>query len=523
MAITSRAPAWRRLRPGLGPWAGLAATVSTLAQLLVHPVLGLADNGDYKRLLLPLGLKAQVPAGQPLRFQYIWLRYDSGPTTHYAYRDTEYVVALAVRKISAAFGLGSPFDLRYMGLAHACLLGITVWLIVRALTGPLWLRAVTALLLVVALTDTRFTVYLDSFYTEPASLLALLFLVAAVLHAWRRPTLSLWWLLAIGVSAAALIVSKSQNALLVLPAAGLLLARPVEWQKLRLTGRWRGRVHGAVCAMVLIGISVGYLRGQPAGFERINRYNAVFVELLGNSRNPAQDLTDLGLPTELARYAGIPVESPKSATRDPNFQGFYDKVTEVKLAEFYLAHPGRAVELANRGAKAAMYLRPVGVSPPLGNQTLASGAPPYLTACRLCLYSTVSRAFRPVSGVLYPALWAGALAAAVALLYTSRRDKSDAGGACGLAVVLIGLVASAAIAMAVALLGEGAFEMVKHLYLTSVCNALIAVLSIQAVGLLIIRRRHSTLRPAHASTLNQPSRATVTASAPPARSRPSSA
>ena len=500
MAITSRARTWRRLRPGLGPWAGLAATVSTLAQLLVHPVLGLADNGDYKRLLLPLGLKTQVPAGQPPRFQYFWLHYDAGPTTHYAYRDTEYAIAFAVKKLSVIFGLGSPFDLRYMGIAHALLLGIAVWLIVRALTGPLWLRAITALLLVVALTDTRFTVYLNSFYTEPASLLALLFLIAAVLHAWRRPALSLWCLIAIGVSAAALIVSKSQNALLVLPAAGLVLARRVQWPRLKLVGRWRGRVPGAVCAVVLIGISVGYLRGQPVGFERINRYNAVFVELLGNSRHPAQDLADLGLPTGLAKYAGIPVYSPRNATRDPNFQDFYDKMTQTKLAEFYVTHPGRAVELANRGAKAAMYLRPVGVSPPLGNQTLASGAPPYFTACRLCLYSTASQASRSASGLIYPALWAGALAAAFALLFTARRDTSSAGGTSGLAVALIGLVTSAATAMAVALLGEGAFEIVKHLYMTSVCNALIAVLSIQAAGLLIIRRRLSTVRPSHAPT-----------------------
>ena len=50
--------------------------------------------------------------------------------------------------------------------------------------------ALTASLLTLVLTDTRFIVYYNSFFTEPASLVALLFLIAILLHLCRRPGLA---------------------------------------------------------------------------------------------------------------------------------------------------------------------------------------------------------------------------------------------------------------------------------------------------------------------------------------------
>ena len=209
-----------------------------------------------------------------------------------------------------------------------------------------------------------------------------------------------------------------------------------------------GASPGAVCVGLLVLLGVGYQNPQTPDLGRNNRYNAVFVELLGHSPNPARDLVDLGLSPELARYAGRPIYVPGNATRDPHFAGFFTTVTEVKLAAFHLTHPGRAVALAHRGATASMYLRPTGVSPPLGNQTIDSGAPPYYTACK----------------------------------------AMTRGGAQPVALLL--LVSSAVILMAVALLGEGACEIVKHLFQTSACDALILVFTIHGVGLLVVQAQH---------------------------------
>src|SRR4051794_21123318 len=171
-ASASRAASPRgrsRWRPGLGPLAGLLASLSALLQILTSPVLGLADNGDYKRVLNHLDLVAVRPPGQS-HFQFLVLDYVSGPAPEQSYTSTELFFVGAVRWLHDLLGFGPNLDLRVVGGAHALALGVAVWLVVRALPGSRVLRAVTAGVLVVVVTDTRFVVYLNSFYTEPASM-----------------------------------------------------------------------------------------------------------------------------------------------------------------------------------------------------------------------------------------------------------------------------------------------------------------------------------------------------------------
>ncbi|HSP36891.1 MAG TPA: hypothetical protein VLR26_03975 [Frankiaceae bacterium] len=458
--------------------AGLLATTSALLQLLTRPVLGLADNGDYKRLVSPLHLVARLPPGQAPK-QYLVLRYVPGVSGEQQYRSTELVFARLVHRVIIGLGLGPGMDVRALGVAHAVLLGVAVWLVVRALPGPLAPRAVTAVLLIVVVTDTRFVVYLNSFFTEPMSSLALLFLVAAVLHAWRAPTVSPWALVAASVAGLALVLDKSQHAPLALPIVAVLLARRCRWPR---SGRWIGRLLPAVASVVLVVSAVGYVRSQPAHLDESNRYNAVFVEVLGHSANPAADLRSLGLDPRLVRYAGRPIYLPGNATKDPAFGDFFDRVTTRRIAVFYLEHPGRGLALAHRGATASMELIPAGVSPQLGTETRADSAEPVYDACKLCLFSTVSRGLRGASALLMPALW---LAAAVTAWAVRRRpDRSTD----GIAAVLLLLLSVAATAMLVALLGEGEFEIVKHLYLGSFGNALLAVFVVHAAGVLLAER-----------------------------------
>jgi hypothetical protein len=491
---TGRRP--RLPRPGIAPLAGLLTTASALVQLLVRPVLGLADNGDYKRILNRLHLVAALPPGQPPK-HYVVLEYVPGRTNNQTYQSTELIFIRFVHRLVVLFGYGPGMDLRAVGVAHAAVLGIAVWLIVRALPGPLGLRAATSVLLVVVLTDTRFVVYLDSFFTEPASMLALLFLVAGVLHAWRRPVVPPLALLGMTAAAVALVASKSQDAPLAVPIAVLLLARRSGWG--RLADRWSGRVLPLIGVALVLATAGAYLRSQPADLDRDNRYNAVFVEILGHSHDPAGDLRALGLDPELARYAGRPIYLPHNALKDPHFGRFYEIVTHERIAIFYAEHPGRGLALGHRGATASMDLIPRGISPALGTETKASSVVPQYGTCKLCLYSTISRGWRGGSGVLVPALWLAAVAAAWGLSRRQRRGRHRGGRrqpvgvpADGLVACLLLLVAVAVVSMVVALLAEGEFEIVKHLYLASVGDALLAVLLIHSVGLLLWSRRRDS-------------------------------
>src|SRR4051812_26603048 len=92
-------------RPGLGPLAGLLASLSALLQILTSPVLGLADNGDYKRVLNHLDLVAVRPPGQS-HFQFLVLDYVSGPAPEQSYTSTELFFVGAVRWLHDLLGFG---------------------------------------------------------------------------------------------------------------------------------------------------------------------------------------------------------------------------------------------------------------------------------------------------------------------------------------------------------------------------------------------------------------------------------
>ena len=103
--------------------AAIAAGAAVLtAQLLLPPIVGLADNGDFSKVMRPAGLAYVEP--EPARY----FRWASSKFAFAAprpdpdgYRTSETVLA---RSATAASGLvgASLFDIRALGALHAALL-----------------------------------------------------------------------------------------------------------------------------------------------------------------------------------------------------------------------------------------------------------------------------------------------------------------------------------------------------------------------------------------------------------------
>jgi len=471
---------FRRRRPSLGVVAGLSAFLLSAGQLLVwRPPIGLADNGDYGRLLCQLGQKAVLPAGVPAYFRWVNFRYQQSPQGHcLSYYSTELPVLRAAQWVSKHLFHFTGLDLQVVGLIHAAILAILVWLVVRVLPGPRWVRVVAAIVLLIGICDTSFVVYLSSAYSEPMSMMGVLALLAAGLHTWRYSVVSTVGLLCIFGAALLLILAKTQNAPLAVVVLLALVARRCP------LGRWRGTITArflpVILGLILVLVAANYSASAPRTLRQNNKYDAVFFELLNNSSNPAQDALALGLDPSLARYAGTSAYSRPNASSDPAFAEFDHVVSYWKLAQFYAARPGRMLDLAARGAHASLSMRPKY----LGSYAASSGYRGQ--ACRLCLVSSAASALQPVAPVLVPVLWLGSIVTAVAL----RRRRAGPGETRALADALILLPTLAIGAFAAALLGEGGYEMVKHMFLVAVTD--VVLLPMVGVGVAILlgdRRR----------------------------------
>jgi hypothetical protein len=450
---------------------GVAFAVVVFAQVVLRPMLGLSDNGDFDRVTQPLGL---VSPDWDQRNGYVNPLWTFGPKKETPYWSS--LLPLLHLLVDGSRRLGADFfDLRWLGAFYAVAAGLCVWLLIRALPGRL-LQIVVGVPLILVLGDSAFVGYLGSFYSEPSSLIGLLLVLAVVFGVRGRRRLPAWQLALAALAAALLVLAKAQNVSLLLvlvPALCLLKPRKV-----------------SVALGLALAVAGGvYLHNGPPGIQGFYVYDTVFVSILPHSPDPEGDLRELGLDPGLVRYTHSTVYHNGNYL-DPSFQRLLASGGHRKLYAFYLHHPGRALGLAVRATRDTAELRPSY----LGNRVPGDGYPRTTMACELCLYSSTSRALKPAAPVLLPAMY---LLAFLAVRRLRRRARQDFGLPAGtgteLRTLSDGLAVTALLGLlsfATAVGAEGDFELVKHLYLFEVLTGVLGFLLV-AGGVLELRHRRA--------------------------------
>jgi hypothetical protein len=359
--------------PRPSEWILLALLAGLLAvQLVVPPIVGLADNGDFSRVAGPLGIFPPEELGDAAFFSWIVPQYRFEPERIWirglCCYSSQTLLELAALPVGLATSPPGRFDLRATGIVNGLGFLAAMGLLFVALR-PLHpaLSILGGLLLVFMFSDVTYVSLFNSFYTEPA---ALIFLVAALGFALllaRTPNPPAWLVAGYFLFAALLATSRPQNALLgfFLVPLGVRLAR-YEGDR-----RFRRRVV-VLAALAVCAVSFLYSRSTPRLLRRIYLFNAVFRELLPNSPDPRRDLAELGLSPDLSRLAGISGFSPEAPVADDHFQRVFGHVTYRTLAAFYATRPARIWRALERGAGQAFEMRPFR----LGNYARETGEPP---------------------------------------------------------------------------------------------------------------------------------------------------
>jgi hypothetical protein len=348
------------LRETANRWIVALAVVAALAvlalQLLVTPVSGLADNGDYQRVMGYAGFDHSTDVYAERYFSFLRTQYRILPVgwVRGGYLTSETALALAARCASTAFWHGGLFDLRLLAAFHMALLALALGVLLRACRElTLAAQAAAAALLVFFFTDVGYAGPFNSFYSQTASLLFLLLLAAVAATAVRRGRLDGPLLLAYFFCAAAFVSSKPQEAIQgpLLALLGLRLAA-VGWR-----GAWRKPA--LWLALGLCGFATWYGRHTPVTLRAAALYQVVFYEVLPHSPSPAADIAELGLDPAWMKYSGTDAFLPDTPLLDPAFRDrFLGSVGYGKIALFSLRHPGRFAERLDRASRKIWSLRP---------------------------------------------------------------------------------------------------------------------------------------------------------------------
>jgi len=471
----------------------LVAFATLAIGVLVHrPIVGLADTGDYYRVMSRAGLEYLTEDFSERYFWHLNERYGFTAPRDEPYFSSE----LSLTQIAILFDnlmtRDDLFSIQAMGWVHTAGFLAALGLILFALRRHgLAVRFLAGFLFVFIYADVGNLAWFNSLYSEPASIIFLFSSLGLALHladsnglSRQRLVLSiLFWL-----SVFLFLAAKPQNApctIVLLPLGYCLTLSPLRRR------RWELLLLGLIPVLMLLLFSGWYaLKGQPAYMKPANLYNVVFADLLKYSPAPEADMRELGIyDPSFLDLIGEDIFVNQNPLKDSDHfrEVFHGNIGYGKILSFYLRHPCRAWNLIDRTAEKAYDMRPQA----MGNftrleapvvtddegRTVKPGVP--LKSQAFSCWSRFKKTIFPGSGLFLVGFFLAGMAAIAIKAWIFDRTSADlCRTAVHGAVPLLALLQ-----YATAIVGEGEVAIVKHLYLFNVLfDGLLIVLVLYAVG-----------------------------------------
>lgn len=338
--------------------------------LFVNPKLGVADQGDFDRVMNATGLSlldSDINNPNFIRFyEYIVTDYKINSVNNIFITISGTSMGALITLICYICKLlgQSIFKTQYLAIAYF-LIYLSAFLIILKsinLKNPIKYTILILLTLFIFF-DGNYLIWFNSLYGEPMMIITLLLFIASVLYytyykySLKKEDKLFSKLVYIFVSALLFIGSKLQVTMC-LPFIILLIAKIV-WDNRKSFSRTNSFIIGILFILLLaypIAINI-----NSGSLSKDTQYNSVFYGVLNGSDTPEQDLIDMGLNPDMAVEAGkhsylSPDQYEKYIPRtEITEEQFYSKMSNSKLAKFYLTHPKRLLEGMQYTASKAFY------------------------------------------------------------------------------------------------------------------------------------------------------------------------
>ncbi|WP_298797241.1 hypothetical protein [Pseudonocardia sp. 73-21] len=465
---------WRR--PVVAMAAGLVAGLVVVISLgLPSAPAGAGDNGDGYRLYCGAGLAPATPDGRSNWEGGVVLDFTSGSAPC---SDPIASSALPILRL-ATTGAGPVWSLSRLGFLYALAIAVAAAVAAWAV-GP-GVRMLVLVPAVVPLAGPTFSRFFVSTFGEPAGLLGacVLCLGAGVLAVTDRRLVPERIIGLVLVAGGGLLAATAKTAYVPLLGMAVLICAATA---VRTAGR--KRVAGPVVAVVALLLAVApVLAGvgwQQRNYAVVNAHNLVFTVVLPEVGDDA--LVPLGLPAAAAPFAGR-AYFPEGADGYPGSEVVAARPGEVRSAAYreLLTHPGAALRAFGTGLEATLGAR----LDYLPSQPLtATTVPPVLGSSVGEQGADRGRLLAWLDSLPVP--WLPAVVALVGVVAgligrTAFTRIAALGGASAVGLVVV------------AVLGDGYFEIAKHVWLAAyLLEVAAAALVLAAAAALLSRRRSGT-------------------------------
>ncbi|NJD01943.1 MAG: hypothetical protein FIA99_04960 [Ruminiclostridium sp.] len=427
--------------------------------LMLRPVIGVADNGDFARIMGSTGLHYITSGFDERYFGYVNREYGVGIPIPFGggYFSTEiFIVALAVYLSQSVIPSGI-FDIRYLSFVYLVVFLAALFLIVLGIRKKWrWAGWLAAAVSVLVFSDMAYISYFNSFYGEAVTLVFLLLTAGAGIFLASSGKPRLWVLILFFLGAAFFAGAKVQNS----PAGLLAVLLGFSLTRLRKDTLWKRTV--VISAACVIAVSVLSYITISRDIKICNKYQTVFYGILKNSPDPAGDLRELGLNPEYKVLAGTnyfmkdyPVD-----IRTPEFKKEIDsKINHLKIAGFYLKHPERLLNKLEVAAFNGFKLKQG-----FGNYEKYPGVAYKTTANILSFWSNFKLITLPHTLLFTTVFFAGFVCVLV-VEYLRNKDLQVR----LFMRILAFITLTGILQFVLPVIGDGEADLSKHLFLFNVC------------------------------------------------------
>ena len=316
----------------------ILAILITIGVLFTKPQVGIADQGDFDRIMSVSGLSlldSDINNPSFVRFyDYIVTNYkisniDNVFTTIVG-SSLGYLIVL-ITSICKLLGK-TVFKTQYLAIVYSIIYILTFTIILKSLNIKDKIKfALVSLLILFIFFDGNYLVWFNSLYGEPMMLVTLLLFVASVLNYIHykyviKDTEKIMSKIVYVLLTAFLFLGSKLQVLSSLPFIILFVGKII-WDNKRTLNK-----RSLISLCILLCLVIAYPIEISINSDRLNvdtQYNSVFYGILNDSKTPEQDLIDLGLNPDMA------VEAGKHAYLPASEYVKYAPSAEITNQEFY--------------------------------------------------------------------------------------------------------------------------------------------------------------------------------------------
>ena len=342
----------------------------TVGVLFIKPQVGIADQGDFNRIMTISGLSLlDSDTSNPnfIRFyDYIVTDYKISPidnvSTTIIGSSLGHLIVL-ITYICKTFGQ-NIFKTQYLAIVYSILYIFALSIILNSLNIKDKIKFIlVSLLTLFIFFDGNYLIWFNSLYGEPMMLVTLLLFIASVFNYIHykyvvKDTKKIMFSIVYILIIAFFFLGSKLQVFTSLPFIIFLVSKII-WDNKHTLNKT-----SLISLCILIFIVIAYPIGINMNSNSLNidtHYNSVFYGVLNGSKTPEQDLIDLGLNPDMAIEAGKHTYLPTSEyvkyvpSADITVQEFYSKINNAKLIKFYLTHPTRLLKGMEYTASKAFY------------------------------------------------------------------------------------------------------------------------------------------------------------------------